>query len=39
MQSPLLPKDQTMDMIFYGGAPPPKRLGADVVDRWPNVMP
>jgi acyl-CoA synthetase (AMP-forming)/AMP-acid ligase II len=39
MQSPLLPKDYSIKVAAYGGAPCQDRLAADVRTRWPEATP
>lgn len=38
LQSGLLPPDYQMDGMTYGGAAPPKRLAADVSERFPGAF-
>nr|XP_019043272.1 long-chain fatty acid CoA ligase [Kwoniella bestiolae CBS 10118]OCF22202.1 long-chain fatty acid CoA ligase [Kwoniella bestiolae CBS 10118] len=36
LQSPSLPKDQTFDTVFYGGAPPSSHMPKEVKSKWPK---
>ncbi|WWC93048.1 uncharacterized protein L201_008012 [Kwoniella dendrophila CBS 6074] len=37
IQSPLLPKAQTFDTVFYGGAPPSSHMPKEVKTKWPKA--
>ncbi|BEJ12183.1 hypothetical protein CspHIS471_0206430 [Cutaneotrichosporon sp. HIS471] len=38
LQHPGLPDDHQLTAVMYGGAAPPERLGADMKNRWPELI-
>ncbi|BEI81486.1 hypothetical protein CcaverHIS002_0206460 [Cutaneotrichosporon cavernicola] len=38
LQHPGLPDDHQLTAVMYGGAAPPERLGADMKNRWPELV-